>query len=87
MIAKGILIGLCISLVLSASALALEAPGPFNPGDNQIPQPGQRNILLIIADDMGIDRSRQYRSLTGNSLASLPPHTQYPEACEQRRDV
>jgi len=34
-------------------------------------QPGKRNILIIVADDMGIDLSRQYSALTGNSPASL----------------
>ena len=64
---------LCLTLGLigGASARVVQVP-VHDPTDNAIPQPGQRNVLIFIADDMGIDQSRQYRSITGNPLASLP---------------
>ena len=37
-----------------------------------IPPSGRRNILLIVADDYGIDISKQYIPVTGNAPASLP---------------
>lgn len=66
---------------LCSSAFALEVTSGIQgpPPDDiniQIPQPGQRNVLLIVADDMGIDLSKQYIPITGNSGATLPstPH-------------
>jgi len=69
---KRTITGLAIFLVFCSCAFALEAPGPFDVGSVQIAQPGKRNVLLIIADDMGTDRSVQYRSVTGNPVANLP---------------
>ena len=34
--------------------------------------PGKRNILLLVADDLGVDLLQQYSSLTGNAPESLP---------------
>ena len=68
---KYTLMNFLIIMVLCSSAFALEDPGPFDP-NVQIPQPGRRNVLLIIADDEGIDLSRQYIPVTGSSSASLP---------------
>ena len=66
------LVGICIVFSMVSCASARLAPGPFDLPDIQIPQPGQRNVLVIIGDDLGIDVPRQYRSITGNPLASLP---------------
>ncbi len=41
----------------------------------QGPTAGKRNVLLLIADDMGIDLSRQYTSITGNAFENLPATT------------
>ena len=68
---KHTLMSFLIIMVLCSSAFAMVDPGPFDP-DIQIPQPGQRNVLLIIADDEGIGLSRQYIPVTGSSSASLP---------------
>ena len=46
-------------------------PDP-NPPDFTIPPSGVRNILVLVADDMGIDKSRQYIPVTGNTVADLP---------------
>ena len=46
-------------------------PNP-NPPDISFPPSGERNVLLIVADDMGIDLSKQYIPVTGNSPVGMP---------------
>jgi arylsulfatase A-like enzyme len=81
---KQTLIGLLIMLVLCLTAgvstvfaqhlqinpTPIENPNP--PTTPSFPPSGIRNVLLLVVDDMGIDRSRQYIPVTGNAPTDLP---------------
>ena len=81
---KQTLIGSLIMLVLCLTAgvstvfaqhprinpTPIENPNP--PTIPYFPPSGLRNVLLFVVDDVGIDLSRQYISVTGNVPADLP---------------
>ncbi|HEY5865671.1 MAG TPA: sulfatase-like hydrolase/transferase [Candidatus Tectomicrobia bacterium] len=48
----------------------IDNPNP--PTTPSLPPSGIRNVLLLVVDDMGIDRSRQYIPVTGNAPIDLP---------------
>jgi arylsulfatase A-like enzyme len=81
---KQTLIGLLLMLALCIAAGAPKAfaqypvinPEPIEnpnlPTPHAFPLSGIRNVLLLVVDDMGIDRSRQYIPVTGNAPTALP---------------
>jgi arylsulfatase A-like enzyme len=48
------------------------SPNPNHPTTPSFPPSRLRNVLLLVVDDVGIDRSRQYIPVTGNVPADLP---------------
>ncbi len=77
------LIGFFIMMVFCFEAVTFQAlalnlnPTPVPREDIALPNiyvppSGERNVIIFIADDLGIDRLRQYIPITGNTPLDLP---------------
>lgn len=72
---KHMLLSFLLTIAFCAPALAQFKATPTLPSSDAIPNlrlSGKRNVLILIGDDIGVDRSRQYLGLTGNDKSDLP---------------
>ena len=73
-----LMVALCCAAVVpkTFAQLPMINPEPIDnpnpPTPPSLPPSGIRNVLLLVVDDMGIDRSRQYIAVTGNAPIDLP---------------